>query len=132
MYGTLDISTSGMIAQRIRMAVIASNVANSGTRFNAAGEYEPYLRRSAVFAVGDGEGSLGVRVAAITADADALRKKYEPSNSNADMDGYVLVPDIDPMIEQINALEASRAYEANVAAAEITKSMMAQALRLLA
>lgn len=133
MYGTLDISTSGMIAQRTRMAVIAANVANSGTRYNAAGEYEPYLRRSAQFAVGSGEdGALGVRVAEITADANALRKKYEPSHANADADGYVLIPDIDPMIEQINALEASRAYEANVAAAEITKSMMAQALRLLA
>jgi len=138
MYGTLDISTSGMIAQRTRMAAIAANMANIGTILNSNGEYEPYQRRAAMFAPGDPgaaseEGrALGVHVAEIFADPEALRLKYDPGNPHADKDGYIMVPDIDPMVEQINALEAGRAYEANVAAAETTKSMMAQALRLLA
>ena len=138
MYGSLDVSTSGMIAQRTRMSVIASNIANANSLQNAAGEYDPYLRRAAMFAPGDpGAGSpsgrsLGVHVAEIHIEEDALRREYQPGHRFADEQGYVMVPDIDPTMEWVNAMQASRAYEANVAAAETTKSMMAQALRLLA
>jgi flagellar basal-body rod protein FlgC len=61
-----------------------------------------------------------------------FRKKYEPGHPFADEDGYVNYPDIDPSMEQINALEATRAYEANIMAAEATKSMLSLALRVLA
>lgn len=138
MYGSLDISTSGMIAQRTRMNVIASNIANANSLQNARGEYEPYLRRAAMFTPGDPNAagrtgrSMGVHVSDIEIETDALRRDYRPGNRFADADGYVMVPDIDPTIEWVNAMQASRAYEANVAAAETTKSMMAQALRLLA
>jgi flagellar basal-body rod protein FlgC len=137
-YGTLDISTSGMIAQRTRMTVIASNLANANSLQNAHGEYDPYLRRAAMISPGDpsarsadGRG-LGVHVSEIAVEADSLRPDYRPGSKFADKDGYVMVPDIDPTMEWVNAMQASRAYEANVAAAETTKSMMAQALRLLA
>lgn len=138
MYGTLDISTSGMIAQRTRMTVIASNLANANSLQNDRGEYDPYLRRAAMIAPGDpasrtAEGrALGVHVAEIAIEPDALRPDYRPGSKFADADGYVMVPDIDPTMEWVNAMQASRAYEANVVAAETTKSMMAQALRLLA
>lgn len=138
MYGALDISTSGMIAQRTRMNVIASNIANVNSLQNARGEYEPYLRRAAMFSPGDPNAagrtgkSMGVHVSDIEIQTDALRRDYRPGHRFADADGYVMVPDIDPTIEWVNAMQASRAYEANVAAAETTKSMMAQALRLLA
>ncbi len=138
MYGSLDVSTSGMIAQRTRMSVIASNIANANSLQNAAGEYDPYLRRAAMFAPGDPGGatasgrSMGVHVAEIHIEEDALRREYHPGHRFADEQGYVMVPDIDPTMEWVNAMQASRAYEANVAAAETTKSMMAQALRLLA
>lgn len=138
MYGALDISTSGMIAQRTRMSVIASNIANVNSLQNAQGEYDPYRRRAVMFAPGDpgaatGSGrSMGVHVAEIGIEHDALRKDYRPGHRFADADGYVQVPDIDPTMEWVNAMQASRAYEANVVAAETTKSMMAQALRLLA
>ena len=133
MYGSLDISTSGMIAQRTRMSVIASNIANVNTLENAKGEYEPYLRRAAMFAPGGPDGEpMGVRVADIKIQEGAVRQAYRPNHPMADENGYLNVPDIDTTSEWVNGLEASRAYEANVAAAEASKSMMAQALRLLA
>tara|TARA_R110002073_G_scaffold1715_3_gene12291 strand:+ start:52756 stop:53157 length:402 start_codon:yes stop_codon:yes gene_type:complete len=132
MYGSLDISTSGMVAQRTRMAVIASNIANASSIQNDEGEYEPYLRRAAMFAPkGNGGEGLGVEVIDIQLDQEALKKEQHIGHPNADKDGYILVPDIDTTSEWVNGLQASRAYEANVIAAEATKSMMAQALRLL-
>ncbi len=128
MYGSLDISTSGMIAQRTRMEVIASNLANVNSIENQDGEYDPYLRRAAMLAPDD---TGGVRVLDIDIDESALRKRYMPDHPFRDEDGYVMVPDIDPTIEWVNGLQASRAYEANIAAAEVTKSMLAQALRLI-
>jgi len=138
MYGALDISTSGMIAQRTRMATIAANIANANTLVDAQGNYAPYRRRSVMFAPGDpgsstdGGRALGVHVAAIELDDAPLTPKYDPTSPYADKDGYVLTPNVNPIIEQINAMETARAYEANVVAAETTKTMMAQALRLLA
>ncbi len=133
MYGTLDISTSGMVAQRTRMAVIANNIANANSIENAKGEYEPYLRRAAMLAPAGSDGELlGVEVADIQVLEGTLKSAYRPGHPNADADGYLMVPDIDTTSEWVNGLQASRAYEANVVAAEATKSMMAQALRLLA
>lgn len=143
MYGALDISTSGMIAQRTRMDTIAANFANREAILDADGEPAPYRRRIAVFQSGDPHAStpgarrLGVHVADIQLDQSEFRKKYEPENPHAKPighpdAGYVYYPNVDPVIEQINAIDAVRAYEANIAAAEATKSMIAQALRLLA
>ena len=133
MYGSLEISTSGMVAQRTRMQVIASNIANVNSLENSKGEYEPYLRRAAMLSPSEnGDGPSGVRVAEIEIQQGALRRERRPGHKFADADGYVMVPDIDTTSEWVNGLQASRAYEANVAAAETTKSMVAQALRLLA
>lgn len=138
MYGSLDISTSGMVAQRTRLAVISANIANAHTMLEADGGYEPYRRRAAMFATGD-PGSetragreLGVHVAAVDIDQAPFDLRHQPDSPYADEQGYVKVPNINTAVEQINAMEASRAYEANLAAAEATKTMMAQALRLLA
>ena len=138
MYGSLDISTSGMIAQRTRLSVISANIANRGTILDEEGNYSPYLRRHVMFSSGDPSSgtragrSMGVHVREIQQNPDALVEKYEPGNPFADERGYVKVPDINPVVEQINAMEAARAYEANVAAAEASKQMHAQALRMLA
>ncbi|MEO1717798.1 MAG: flagellar basal body rod C-terminal domain-containing protein, partial [Planctomycetota bacterium] len=97
-----------------------------------------YRRRVAHFAPGDpsagtkGGRRMGVHVREIEAVEDALRRRFDPSNPYADERGYVMVPDINTTTEQINAMQASRAYEANVAAAEAQKSMLGQGLRLLA
>jgi flagellar basal-body rod protein FlgC len=133
MYGSLDISTSGMIAQRTRMQVIAANIANMNTLENSKGEYSPYLRRAAMFQpAGTADNPQGVRIAEIHIQEGALREKSMPGHKFADERGIVMVPDIDSTTEWVNGLQASRAYEANVAAAETMKSMVAQALRLLA
>ena len=138
MYGSLDISTSGMIAQRTRLAAIAANIANANTVLDAQGKVNPFRKRMVFFAPGNPgastpEGkSLGDHVASIEPDPDAVRLKYMPGSPYADESGYVPYPDINPSMEQINAMQAARSYEANVVAAQTTKQMMAQALRLLA
>jgi flagellar basal-body rod protein FlgC len=134
MFGSLDISTSALVAQRTRLDVIAANLANRYTTHDAKGNYAPYRRRIAVFAPGDPESgsSSGVHVSEIRLDKSDFRKVLEPGNPDADKNGFVNYPNIDPSIEMISALEASRAYEANITAAEATKSMMNSALRLLA
>jgi flagellar basal-body rod protein FlgC len=142
MYGTLDIATSGMIAQRTRLEVIAANIANKDAVLDSSGRVNPYRRRHAHFAPGDPTArsefgrKLGVHVSGIEINEGAVRLKHDPSHPFAYKDGphagKVPVPDIDSVTEQINAMEAARAYEANVMVAESTKIMMAQALRLLA
>lgn len=144
MYGSLDISVSGMVAQRTRLEVIAANLANEGAIEDANGEANPYRRRIALFAAqGGGRDARpgGVKVSQIVEDQSPFRKVYDPSHPLAakrtdperDMvQGYVNFPNVNPVIEQINSMEAARAYEANIAAAEATKSMLNEALRLLA
>ncbi|MBL8760691.1 MAG: flagellar basal body rod protein FlgC [Phycisphaerae bacterium] len=142
MYGSLDISTSGMIAQRHRMSVIAANIANRNVILDEHGQVNPYRRREVMFAPGDPtaateEGrSLGVHVADISINQGPASYHWDPTSPYAFKSGpkagYVPDPDVDIVTEQINAMEASRAYEANVAAAEASKAMIAQALRLLA
>lgn len=137
MYGALDISTSGLIAQRTRLDAISANIANSRAILDSRGNLNPYRRREVFIAPGDPAAStplgrqLGVHVASIEANENAIRMEYEPGNPFADARGYVAYPDIDPVLEQVNAMEAIRAYEANITVAEATKSMMAQALRLI-
>ncbi len=142
MYGALDISTSGLVAQRIRMTAISANIANRDVLLNSQGEADPYRRRHVLFSPGDssakaGHGrGLGVHVSEIMVDQNAVKWQHSPGHPLAQRHGpmkdHVLVPDIDPVYEQINAMEAQRAYEANIVAAEATKSMMAQALRMIA
>ncbi len=134
MYGSLDISTSALVAQRTRLNVVAANVANSRSILNSAGEYEPYRRRFAVFATGDpSHGTTqGVHVAEIGIDQGPLRPVLEPGSPYADADGYVYYPNVDPIVEQMNAMEATRAYEANITALEATKSMLSIALQIIA
>jgi len=134
MYGTLDVSTSGLIAQRTRLEVISANIANASTIVGADGGYEPYRRRAVEFGAGDPtSGSpLGVHVSSIEEVDGPLQMKYEPDSPWANADGYVGYPNVDPVTEQMNAMEALRAYEANIAVVEATKSMMSVALQMLA
>lgn len=138
MYGALNISTSGMIAQRTRMAVISANIANANTILDSQGNLNPYQKRIIHFAPGDPSSAdpagraMGVHVSEIARDENAIRMRYEPGSKYANKDGYVPYPDISPQLEQVNAMSAARAYEANVVAAETTKTMMAQVLRLVA
>jgi len=142
MYGALDISTSGMIAQRTRIEVIAANIANKDSILDASGALNPYRARIVHFAPGDPTAkspdgrALGVHVSQIEIDQSPLNFRWDPTSPYAvkqgDHAGYVPESNVNPVVEQMNAMGASRAYEANVVAAEVTKAMSAQALRLLA
>ena len=134
MFDALDMGASGLKAQRVRLDTIAENILNVNTTRNARGEKVPYRRRFAILASGMGGDSSrpGVHVDAIKSDQAPFQKRYEPGHPDADADGYVLYPNIDLSIEYVNALEASRAYEANVNMMDVTKAMMNASLRLLA
>ena len=133
MFGALDTSTSALVAQRQRLTIIAGNMANRFSVYDPDGNVAPYQRRIPVFAPGDpGTGSeRGVHITEIALDDRPPRKVFEPGHPAADPDGYVHYPDIDPSVEMVNAIEATRAYEANIAVAEATKSMMQTSMRLL-
>ena len=134
MYGALDISTSALVAQRTRLNVIAANIANQKTVLNENDEYAPYRRRYVVLGQGDpAQGQTeGVHVASIEIDDSPLNRRYEPGSPFADAEGYVLYPNVNPVIETMDAMLAVRAYEANITAIEATKSMMSVALRIIA
>ena len=133
MFGSLDISTSALIAHRTRLDTISANIANARTILNENGEYQPFQRRMITLAAGDpntGEGA-GVHVESIKLDSAPPRMEFEPFSPYADANGYVGYPNVDVVVEQMNALEAARSYEANITAIEATKSMMSVALQLL-
>jgi flagellar basal-body rod protein FlgC len=128
----LDISVSALAAQRVRMDTVAGNIANAFTTRNANGEAEAYRRRFVVFAEGDGRGGPGVHVARVAEDWSPGRLVHQPGHPDADARGYVTYPNVELSTEMVNALEASRAYEANITAMQVTKSMLSSTLRLLA
>jgi flagellar basal-body rod protein FlgC len=134
MFDMLDMGASGLTAQRTRLDTIAANIANINTTRDASGKLNPYRRHFVVFAQGQqGDANKpGVHVQSIQVDNSPLIRRYEPGNPEADKDGYVSHPNVDLSIEFVNALEASRAYEANVTMMDTVKSMFNSSLRLLA
>ena len=131
MYGALDISTSALVAHRTRLNVIAANISNQRTVLNENDEYAPYRRRYVVFGEGDPskDQSQGVHVASIEIDNSPLNRRHEPGSPFADADGYVSYPNVNPVVETMDAMLATRAYEANITAIEATKSMMSATLQ---
>ena len=134
MYGALDVSTSALVAHRTRLEIISANVANSDSLANANGEYDPYRRRFAILAPGDPKtgSAQGVHVKSIELDQSPLEMRYEPNHKFANEEGKVGYPNVSTIIENMNAVEASRAYDANIAAVEATKSMSSVALQMIA
>ena len=135
MFDSLDIASSALTAQRVRMDTIAGNVANMNTTRNEKGELAPYRRRFVLFAAGrpgEKNNQPGVHVMRVEHDQSPLRRVFDPGNRDAGSDGYVQYPNVDLAIEQVNMLEASRAYEANVTMMETTKAMINATLRLIA
>ncbi|MFQ5829764.1 MAG: flagellar basal body rod protein FlgC [Candidatus Methylomirabilia bacterium] len=132
----LAISASALSAQRARMNVIAENLANADTTRTPEGG--PYRRRQVIFEAQDtifndllgAEIGRGVKVAAIVEAPNSVRRVYQPGHPDADQEGYVALPNIKPVIEMIDLMAATRAYEANVTAIQALKSMMHKALEL--
>jgi flagellar basal-body rod protein FlgC len=139
MFSALDVSTSALVAQRTRMNAIASNLANMSTPCDEAGQAEPYQPRFVVFQTDESvgrDGVVGVKVASVeTADLEPLWK-YQPGHPLAQKSGIhageVAYPNVNMMTEMTDAMEATRAYEANLGAMEMTKDLAQQTLRILA
>jgi flagellar basal-body rod protein FlgC len=136
MFSSLDVSTSGLVAQRARLNAISSNLANLSTTRNEAGEAEPYQPRFVTFQTDTKlttpGGGAGVRIGSVEHSNEPPRMKYEPGHPDADARGMVRYPNIDMTTEFVDALEATRAYEANIGVIEVTKNMADQALRIIA
>lgn len=142
LFDAIDIAASGLTAQRLRMDVTAENLANAQTTRTPEGG--PYRRKSVVLqesgggfagqlaAFGGGaEPPQGVEAAAIVPDTTPLRRVYDPGHPDADADGYVTMPNVNPVTEMVDLIDASRAYEANVTAMQTTKSAFAKTIELL-
>jgi flagellar basal-body rod protein FlgC len=134
---TLAISSSALHAQRLRMDIIAANLANAQSTRTADGT-GPYKRREAVleampggdgFAamLGDAEGTA-VRLARVVEDPAPPRIVFDPGHPDADGAGFVAYPNVNPLTEMVDLMAATRAYEANVAAVNATKRVLQAAL----
>ena len=136
MLSALDISTSALVAQRTRLNAIAGNIANLSTTRNEAGESTPYQPRFVVFQTDDSMkgplGAEGVTVASVEIADVEPRWKFQPGHPDANEQGYVAYPNINMTAEFVNALEATRAYEANIGVMEVTKDLGQQTLRIVA
>lgn len=117
-------SASGLSAERFRMDVISTNIANSET--TRTKDAEPYRRRDVSLEATPN----GVRIRQVVADPSPFPMKYEPGNDAANGDGYVEATNVKPVTEMVNMLSANRAYEANVAAFNTAKSMVHSAMEI--
>jgi len=137
---SLNISGSGLTAQRLRMDVISENIANiDSTRTEAGG---PYRRKMVVLSsVGDFKSMLmknintdqfniGVEVTEIIEDESDFKLVYNPEHPDADENGYVSMPNVDSLKETVDMMEAYRAYQANITALNTTKQMAVKALEI--
>ncbi len=139
MLKTFDISVSGMVAQRARLNAISSNIANMSSQRNENGEISPYQARYTVFQTDESittqSGGVGVKVSTVETETVEPRYKSQPDHPLAITDGphrgYVAYPNVDMTMQFVDALEATRAYEANVGVMEISKNMAQQSLRIL-
>ena len=136
----LDICASGLTAQRLRMDVIANNLANAST--TRAQNGGPYRRQIVVFEArshtsdfkrlleNELTGLSGVRVKQIVTDNSPLRQVYDPSHPDADPEGYVSYPNVNVVAEMTDMISATRSYEANITALNSIKHMAAKAIEI--
>ena len=129
MFDALDIGASGLTAQRMRMDIMAANIANVNTTMDEQGKNNPYRRRFAVLEPGQAgdKSKPGVHVSEVKQDTSPFIPKWDE-----DTQQWIKTPNVDTTVEFVNSIEASRAYEANVTMMEVTKSMINASLRLLA
>ncbi len=129
----LEVSITGMQAQRVRIDIASSNLANVNS--TDAGDGKPYRRKVPVFeTVLDKAGETPVykvKVKKIIQDTSPFRAKYEPDNPEADENGYVYYPNVDPVKEMVDMMSAIRSYEANLTAFNTHKDMLIKTIDLL-
>jgi flagellar basal-body rod protein FlgC len=138
----ISVSASGMSAQRARAELIVQNLANSETTRTPEGG--PYRRQDAIFQSAAqtspfasvfqnelGEGAQGVEVSAVIQDMREGEKRYQPGHPDADADGYVSYPNVNPAEDMVDLLSAQRGYEGNVAAMNAIKDMIQRSIDLM-
>lgn len=129
-FNGMRISASGLSAERLRLDVISSNIANVRTTRTEDGG--AYVRKTAVFSENYDKklGLLGVKATKIEEDKSPLKKEYDPSHPDADDEGYVEYPNVDLLVEMSDLISASRAYESNVDTLNAQKNMISKALEI--
>jgi len=140
---SLNISGSGLTAQKFRMEIVAQNLANAETTRTAAGG--PYRRKlvaleeitgsppsfsDALTAASGASGAGGVRIKQVLDDTDDFKVEYDPTHPDADQAGYVRLPNVDTTEEMVDMMSASRLYEANITAFNAMKEMASKALEI--
>jgi flagellar basal-body rod protein FlgC len=132
MFTSFDISTSALVANRTRLDAISANIANIDVPVDPKSKNPPFSEQVVYFAQGDpvSGNANGVHVAAIEPRND-FRRAFEPWNPLADRDGYVRYANIDPVVQQANAMLATRNYDANLAAIEAAKTMISSSLSII-
>ncbi|OPJ57081.1 flagellar basal body rod protein FlgC [Alkalithermobacter paradoxus] len=141
LFRSINISASGLTAERFRMDILSKNIANVNTTKTVNGT--PYRRQVVVFKEAENNSfksylskatnsnkSSGVEVAYVKDDNSPYKRVYDPGHPDADKEGYVLMPNIDIVTEMVNMISATRGYEANITALNSTKSMMLKALEI--
>ncbi|UOR12730.1 flagellar basal body rod protein FlgC [Halobacillus amylolyticus] len=143
----MNTSASALTAQRLRMDIASSNIANANTTratVNENGQWEPYRRKMVVFepqeksfqsflqsaANRSSTPGQGVEVSAIVEDEEPFKQMYNPSHPDANEAGYVQLPNVDPLQEMVDIMSATRSYEANVTSINATKGMLMKALEI--
>jgi flagellar basal-body rod protein FlgC len=142
LFSSLAVSASGMAAQKARAEVLVENLANAETTRTPEGG--PYRRKDVIFSsdpnVGSfgtalesaiGTGVSGVKVSGITVDQRDPEKRYMPGHPDADSDGYVAFPRVNPAEDMVDLMGASRGYQANVSAISAVKDMIQRSLDIL-
>ncbi len=137
---SIDISSSGLTAERVRMDIISNNIANANV--TRTGDGGPYKRQMPVFSLRDNNSRFftgkninnsipaGVAVAGITEDNGEPRMVYDPAHPDSDERGYVAYPNVNVVREMVDMITCSRAYEANVTAMNSAKNMILRALEI--
>jgi flagellar basal-body rod protein FlgC len=137
LFAAADISASGLAAERLRLEVVANNIANAfSTRSPNGG---PYRRQDVVFSAVLNQsvrgGGLsrpgGVQTLGVVEDMSPFHRIHNPGHPDADKDGYVNMPNVDLPVEMVNMITASRAYEANMRAMQFFRQMTEQSYSLL-
>ena len=126
------IASSGMKAQAHRLRVISENLANADSLAKTPGGM-PYRRKTVTFRneLDRATGAELVKVGRVSRDRSPLERKYDPNHVAAGADGYVLLPNVNPLVETMDMKEAQRTYEANLNVISVSKEMMAKTLDLI-
>ncbi len=129
---TSKLAAAGLKAQAERLRVVAENLANADTRPTQPGE-EPYRRQVVTFrnALDRALGTESVRVDRVVPDGSDFRREFDPAHPAADAEGYVLAPNVNPLIELMDMREAQRSYEANLNVVKSAKALMSRTVELL-